>query len=273
MNDPCFHIDPVTGRCVADGIAGARIDLAAMPSVDIANGAPTGADATNELVDAWSRRPVRPQQRKDAAFVLHQRRWHLEHADAVSEAGDRSVFSAPAICPNGHTVYVMYMAFRSRSRRPRPIRGPSTASCARPRSGQVGPQARGRRSYSGPLGDARGSSQGRILYNEFLGDYVYAIATRTTARACGPTFAAPPTARRWTPGGRHRSNAGHVVLPGAVAARRLPGRLRQQRHLQRHHRIGEHLDSPGHLRSGLSISVDRCGFVNRIGLRVDACDP
>ena len=33
--------------------------------------------------------------------------------------------------------------------------------------------------YSGPLGDARGTSQGRILYNEFLGDYVYAIATRT----------------------------------------------------------------------------------------------
>jgi len=33
--------------------------------------------------------------------------------------------------------------------------------------------------YDGPTGDARGTSQGRILYNEFLGDYVYAIATRT----------------------------------------------------------------------------------------------
>jgi hypothetical protein len=33
--------------------------------------------------------------------------------------------------------------------------------------------------YTGPSGDARGSSQGRILDNEFLGDYVYAIATRT----------------------------------------------------------------------------------------------
>ena len=33
--------------------------------------------------------------------------------------------------------------------------------------------------YAGLSGDARGTSQGRILYNEFLGDYVYAIATRT----------------------------------------------------------------------------------------------
>jgi len=33
--------------------------------------------------------------------------------------------------------------------------------------------------FVGPSGDARGTSQGRILYNEFLGDYVYAIATRT----------------------------------------------------------------------------------------------
>jgi hypothetical protein len=32
--------------------------------------------------------------------------------------------------------------------------------------------------YNGPLGDQRGTSQGRILYNEFMGDYVYAIATR-----------------------------------------------------------------------------------------------
>jgi hypothetical protein len=54
VTDPCFFIDPVIGRCVEDGVAGARSDLAAAPSVDIANGAPTGADASNLIVDAWA---------------------------------------------------------------------------------------------------------------------------------------------------------------------------------------------------------------------------
>ncbi|MBA2536519.1 MAG: exo-alpha-sialidase, partial [Actinobacteria bacterium] len=32
--DPCYRLDPVINRCVMDGIAGARSDLAAAPSVD-----------------------------------------------------------------------------------------------------------------------------------------------------------------------------------------------------------------------------------------------
>jgi hypothetical protein len=54
MNDACYNVDPVIGRCVEDGIAGARMDLAPAPSVSISNGAPTGADATNEIVDTWA---------------------------------------------------------------------------------------------------------------------------------------------------------------------------------------------------------------------------
>jgi hypothetical protein len=54
MNDACYNVDPFSFRCVEDGIAGARMGAAAAPSIDISSGAPTGADATNEIVDTWS---------------------------------------------------------------------------------------------------------------------------------------------------------------------------------------------------------------------------
>src|SRR5438477_3363424 len=54
MNDACYNIDPVFNECTEDGIAGARSDLSAAPALDIANGAPTGVGATNEIVDAWA---------------------------------------------------------------------------------------------------------------------------------------------------------------------------------------------------------------------------
>jgi hypothetical protein len=179
MNDLCFRIDPVSGRCVEDGIAGARSDLAAMPSVDIANGAPTGADATDEIVDAWS----------DGRFGLNDERTLLSYSmnggttwsppSSISVPGDRSAYSAPAISPDGQHVYVTYMAygapFQSTTTNPRPEHGVLLGAGI----GAGGAPTGWSTLYTGPFGDARGTSQGRILYNEFLGDYVYAIATRT----------------------------------------------------------------------------------------------
>src|SRR5439155_25215030 len=48
--DGCAYFEPSIGRCTMDGVGGARDDLMPDPSVDIANGAPTGADATNQIV-------------------------------------------------------------------------------------------------------------------------------------------------------------------------------------------------------------------------------
>ncbi len=213
MNDACYFVDPVSGRCVADGIAGARIDLAAMPSVDIANGAPTGQGATNELVDAWS----------DGRFGFNNEKTLLSYStnggaswsapSVVSAAGDRSVFSAPAISPNGQAVYVVYMAFlqpfQNTTANPRPEQGVLRMAAI----GANGTPGAWVTVSSGPTGDARGTSQGRILYNEFLGDYVYAIATNSYGAGVWTDVRRTtdcPAMDAW----RQASfDAGHVVLP------------------------------------------------------------
>ena len=52
-NDTCNFFEASIGRCVEDGVAGARSDLSPAPSVDIANGAPDGAGATDQIVISW----------------------------------------------------------------------------------------------------------------------------------------------------------------------------------------------------------------------------
>jgi hypothetical protein len=179
MTDPCFRNDPVTGRCIEDGVAGARTDLAAMPSVDIANGAPTGADATDEIFAAWSDGMLGPDNEVTVVTYSTDGGKTFSTPEVASESGDRSEYSAPAVSPDGSTVYVVYMAnlapFQETTANPRPEHGVLRTASVGPDGVPTGWTT----VYSGPAGDARGSSQGRILYNEFLGDYVYAIGTRT----------------------------------------------------------------------------------------------
>jgi hypothetical protein len=214
MNASCFFFDPVAGRCNSEGPAGARNDLMAMPSIDIANGAPTGTDATNEIVDGWS----------DGRFGVNHEVTLLSFStdlgqtwstpQTVSLPGDRALYSAPAIAPDGSRVYVTYNAFTT------PLT-PTTNATPRMEHGVLvsspigagGAPTGFTTEFVGPSGDARGTSQGRILYNEFLGDYVYAIATRTYGAGTWtdvPNTADCPAMDAW----RLASfNAGHRVFP------------------------------------------------------------
>jgi hypothetical protein len=179
ITDPCYFVDPVYGRCVMDGYAGARTDLAASPSVDIANGAPTGEGATNEIVDAWSDAPTLNGE-------VTKLTWSMDGGQTwqgpvnVSLPGDRSIYSAPAISPTGDRVYVIYEAVTSPwmgadMTSPRPYHGVFRSAAV----GAGGAPSGWSTELNGPLGDLRATYPGHDLYQERIGDYVYAAATRT----------------------------------------------------------------------------------------------
>jgi len=184
MNDACYNVDPVSGRCVEDGIAGAGNDLTAAPSVDIANGAPTGVDATDEIVDTWG----------DGRFGLNNEKVMLSYSTnggdswssptTVSSAGDRGFYAAAAISPNGQELYIGYNAFttpyRTNTIDPRSLVGVVLHADI----GTDGVPTGWTELHRSPPGDPRGSTGGGAPFGdfniaEFLGDYVYAIATST----------------------------------------------------------------------------------------------
>jgi hypothetical protein len=172
--------DPVQGRPVIDGVAGARSDLAPAPSVDIANGAPTGADATNRIVMSYVSGPLATPHVFFAESTNRGASWTAPRA--IETAGDRGYYAAPAISPNGTDVYVVYNAFTT----------PFQPTTATPRSlvgvvkhadtGGSAPTGAFSELHRGAPGDPRGSSA-NALTDEFLGDYVYATATRTYGAA------------------------------------------------------------------------------------------
>lgn len=180
--DLCNAIEPSIGRCVEDGIAGARDDLGPVPSVDIANGAPTGLDATNQMVNAWAdgRDGLNHEHIMFSTSTNAGASWTTP--TAVESPGDRGYYAAPAISPNGTDVWLVYNAFttpfRNDTSSPRNLVGVVKHADVGA-GGVVGPFVEMHRS---PGGDPRGSSQNNLAA-EFLGDYVYAAATRTYGAA------------------------------------------------------------------------------------------
>jgi hypothetical protein len=170
-------VDPVQGRPVIDGVAGARSDLAPAPSVDIANGAPTAAGATDRIVLTYVSGSLATPHVYFTESSDRGATWASPRA--IETPGDRGLFTAPAISPDGTDVYVVYNAFttpyRTNTTDPRSLVGVVTHADAPTSPGT--PTGTFTELHRSPPGDPRGSSA-NALTDEFLGDYVYAVATR-----------------------------------------------------------------------------------------------
>ncbi|HZO96792.1 MAG TPA: sialidase family protein [Gaiellaceae bacterium] len=101
--------DPVTGRPELDGVAGARSDLAPAPSVDVANGAPTGDDATDRIVMSYVSGDLGSPHVYFAESADGGDTW--TEPRPIESPGDRGLYAAPAISPDGAGVWVVYNAF------------------------------------------------------------------------------------------------------------------------------------------------------------------
>ena len=170
-----------TGDLTFDGQAGARDG--SFPTVDIANGAPTGADATDEIVLAWSNGPTpsdtSPGPNEQAKVMTSTNGGVTWTSSGVaSPASDRPDFPAIAISPDGTDAYMTYMNFlqpwQSTNATPRLFQGVVRHADVDPATGAIGAWSD---IHRGPTGDARGSSANALI-DEFLGDYDYAFATR-----------------------------------------------------------------------------------------------
>jgi hypothetical protein len=182
---PCGVFDPPNGTLSFDGFAGTR--TGSEPIADIANGAPTGGDATDEVVLTYCDGPTPTDQNpgpNEKADVIYS----TNHGDSYQSAGnaadasDRPDFPAIAISPNGTHVWLDYDAFS--------LPWQSTTAAPRPMTGVVKHATIGAGGAPGPFtdvhraptGDARGSSA-NSLTSGFIGDYNFASASRGGAVA------------------------------------------------------------------------------------------
>jgi len=171
------QLDPVTRRYTIDGVAGSRTEV--FPSIDIANGAPSGLGAPNTIVLGWSdNRQGRQGLNQERAFVSYSSDHGASYTAAtpVSPASDRANQPAVAISPDGKKVYMTYNAWHDPWQ--------TTTKLRRPMEGVVLSGAGGefKEVNRGMSGDARGSSA-NALTAEFLGDYNYAVASDTYGAA------------------------------------------------------------------------------------------
>ena len=177
----CSRFDPVAGGSF-DGVLGAR--AGSFPSLDIANGAPSGTGATDRIVVTWCDGPT-PTTTSPGPNERALVSWSTNHGEtfsapvAASAAGDRPYFPAIAISPDGQDVYLTYddflQPYQTTTANPRLMQGVV-------RHADFSAIAAWIDQHRGAVGDARGSSA-NSLSSEFLGDYNNILATNDFAVA------------------------------------------------------------------------------------------
>jgi hypothetical protein len=171
--------DRVSGRFVFDGFAGTRTD--SFPSLGVANGAPTGAGATNTLVLTWpdARSGLNHEQALVQTSTDQGATWSTP--GNAAEAGDRPDNPAVAISPTGSDLYLVYNAylqdFQTTTANPRRMQGVVRHADV----GAGGTLSNWSTLHRGAVGDARGTT--RTLNREAVYDYNFAAATGTYGAA------------------------------------------------------------------------------------------
>ena len=181
----CGIFDPPNGALSFDGAAGTR--TGSEPLVDLANGAPSGAGATNEILITYCNGATPtdtapgPNEQASLSYSTDGGNTFATVAN-VAEASDRPDFPAVAISPNGKDAWLVYDAFQapwqSTQTAPRPMAGVVRHATI----GAGGVPGAFSTVLRGPSGDARGSSA-NALSSGFIGDYNYVAASNGGAVA------------------------------------------------------------------------------------------
>jgi hypothetical protein len=176
--DTCFDVmfDGAGFRCVMDGLAGARDDLSSSPSVDIANGAPTGAEATDVIYRTWVDGGDATGPDFSPVHVLFS--YSTDGGDSWSEPGPwrppategttRPSPSRPTGARRGSSTTRSRTGYTTDARNLVGVVLHTTV-------GEDGSPDGWTEVHRGADGDPRASAQNNLAI-EFLGDYVYASA-------------------------------------------------------------------------------------------------